>query len=660
MRLCQEGVLVFLSALFWLFQGPTDGPAVCANQPVGQGKPARLDLHGDPLPNGAVARFGTERLRPGRDTSALTFTGDGKLLVSAHGDGYLELWDGSTGQHRGRLISPTGAGFTCLACSADGKHLAAGDEAQDIWIWDLGTGKPPRPCKGHGAIPRDLSFSPDGKTLASVAGRAAYGDDPDFAVRLWDVATGQSQRALLGHTRAPDSVTFLGDGKRLVSIGYREALRVWEVATGKELGRYKVPGMASKPLADGMTVAVVQPNSQYSRVGVFDPAEDKWLREPFRWEHVVAEAPAPDGQHLALATDNGLDLVAIATGESLQRFTGHGYQFSMVAFAPNGKRLAAATPARLYLWDTATGKEATSPTAHHGPIQMIRFLPEGKQVLTVGIDGTARLWEADTGKSLQHFTISSGWIADGVDLSPDGRTLAVPQRKGQQVVLWDVTTGKPAATVNAGGCPNTTCVAFSPDGKTLAVAAYYPSVSPLDLFSDVRLLDAADGRLLQKLDSKFFIITALLFSPDGKFLVISNNPTPGSYAHVFDVVTGKEVSHFPNSRALFCLVDGPTIGLATGDRHLETGLVWWNPKAGKVASQLPESPNTRFLGVALGSDLAVFGPQLTVDGVCWLRDLKTGKLLARVSGHRGRVETVAFSADGHRLATGGADGTILI
>src|SRR5271168_1612664 len=74
----------------------------------------RTDLHGDPLPSGAIARLGTERLRPGRDTVGLAFSGDGKILASAHKDPHIELWDAANGKHLGRLTAPNGAAIVCL------------------------------------------------------------------------------------------------------------------------------------------------------------------------------------------------------------------------------------------------------------------------------------------------------------------------------------------------------------------------------------------------------------------------------------------------------------------------------------------------------------------------------------------------------------------
>jgi WD40 repeat protein len=231
-----------------------------ATRATAQGNRGPTDTHGDLLPEGALARLGTERLRPGGDTFALAFTADGRLLASVHNVAHVELWDAATGKHHGRLAAPPGAALRSIACSPDGKRLAAGDEAHCIWLWDLGTGKGPRRLDGHFATPSSLAFSPDGKTLATAARRVNDGDGRDFSVRLWDAATGKLLRELAGHDGHPTGVAFLKDGKRLASVGTDGTLRVWDLASGEERGKHQLQGggaVAVQALPDGKTVAAL-------------------------------------------------------------------------------------------------------------------------------------------------------------------------------------------------------------------------------------------------------------------------------------------------------------------------------------------------------------------------------------------------------------------
>src|SRR5262245_52276148 len=81
--------------------------------------PLRVDLHGDPLPRGAVARLGTVRFRAAAPVFALAFTPDGKAL--AGGCGPVDIWDTATGKSHWQTPRPQRGYVAGLAISPDGK-----------------------------------------------------------------------------------------------------------------------------------------------------------------------------------------------------------------------------------------------------------------------------------------------------------------------------------------------------------------------------------------------------------------------------------------------------------------------------------------------------------------------------------------------------------
>src|SRR5260370_18617765 len=101
---------------------------------------AKLDLYGDPLPAGAVARIGSIRLRHA-GLSDLVYLPDGKTILSAGADRVLRWWDLATGKpvRTVNLHGNSGPGY-CETLSPDGKTLVAQD-GQSLVFWDAQTGK---------------------------------------------------------------------------------------------------------------------------------------------------------------------------------------------------------------------------------------------------------------------------------------------------------------------------------------------------------------------------------------------------------------------------------------------------------------------------------------------------------------------------------------
>jgi RNA polymerase sigma factor (sigma-70 family) len=616
----------------------------------------------DPLPAGALMRFGSTRLRHGQAINALAFAKDGKTLVSGSMDLTVSLWELPSGKELRRLAGH-GNYVTCVALSPDGKVVASG--AEDFRLWDAATGKElhrSAPCPAGEVWGAD--FSPDGKLAAygtcdaagvsvvhvievptgkqvaqlstptaatgygphNCAGQVAFSPDGkmlasaayDNVVRLWDVAAAKETGQLSGHTAFVLAVAFSPDGKMLASGGLDGTARLWDVATGKETraltadtGTEGVTGVTFSP--DGKRLAVCATAGRAVRVYDVASGKETHTLAGGRFRRAVF---SPDGKMLAAGDgNNAIRLWEMPGGKALQPAEPHHSGVHCIALSPDGKTLAAGTTFKtVYLWDVATGKPLRQLEGHEHGVYPVAYSPDGKRVASGSRDGTARVWDVATGKELHTFLGYDGpksgevWVY-GLSFSPDGQRLAGACRDGQ-VRVWDLATGREVLR-----CEQfhdfVWGVAFSPDGKTLVGCGD----------DTLRLWDAATGQEALRLgeDGRY---EAVAFSPDGR-LVAAGLKDGG--VRLIDAASGRTLhtlKEHPNGdyRKRLIYRDGRTVAF---------------------------SPDGRM--VAWGSWQVV---------QVW--EVATGLERLAFPAHRGEVMSVAFFPDGRRLATGSPDTTALV
>ncbi|MER6167080.1 WD40 repeat domain-containing serine/threonine protein kinase [Streptomyces violaceorubidus] len=313
-----------------------------------------------------------------KGTSGVAFSPDGGTLATGGEDGKVRLWNVATRKAGATFTQHDSAGNTIdvigLTFSPDGKTLATRSDYSWVGMWDV-AGR--RQTYGIRESPESLAFSPDGKRIALGI---------SSGVLLRDVADrGDDPRAYLNHNVRVKDVAFSPDGRTLASVGdysdkryspNNEPGKLWDVAHldpepyGQGDPRHDLAledityAVAFSP--DGRTLAT---GGQGGGVRLWDGATGR-LRARLD-SPLVTDARdlafSPDGRTLAVTADRRVLLWNLADRKPSAVLaddeTGFGADIRELAFSPDGRFLAGTTTAGRTLMETAAPGGASGTDA---------------------------------------------------------------------------------------------------------------------------------------------------------------------------------------------------------------------------------------------------------------------------------------------------------
>lgn len=559
--------------------------------------------------------FGARPFGTDGELLALRFAPDGSLW-SIEEPGVLRHWDLGSRQQSSwhELAAP--AAVWCFSSSAH--YVAAGSD--EVCIWETAGGEP-LACWPQPSWVTALAFQSGGLLLAS-------GHD-DGVVRLWHYAS----RRLAYELRAPvapsggptgsaiSALAFSPDGGTLAVAAEDRNILLWNVANGELLGRLvghtdRIPALAWH--ADGRRLVSAG-----------------WDTTARVWDAVAC-----------------LPIILLNS---------HAGQVQALTLTPDGQRLACADSAHaVHLWDMNSYQTLAVRRDHASEVRGLAFSLDGRCLASGGAGRVIHVWDAGDADQGQD-TVDPLLARTCLAVSGDGRRLS-SLGTGTALRVWDTTTAE--AIVELEDAPALRAFAASPDGQWYAGSLARPEGPDADR-GTLGLWHAGTGRRERILEGQAAPITVVAFSPDSRFLAAAGlrssdvwlwSIASGEPLLLPDVVEGCSVEALAfqpaaAARASRLLAVGGIDWLAP--RGAEGRIALWSLVENRRVALLPGGTSNLAFHPS-GSLLAV--ATLAESIAVW--DVEMRQQRGELTGHLDAVTCVAYSPDGHWLASGSDDRTV--
>jgi WD40 repeat protein/serine/threonine protein kinase len=376
---------------------------------------------------GAAQMIGVRRGHPGQVLN-VAYSPDGQWIASSDDDRTVRIWNADDNEPPTVLPDHDGSVFESFF-SADGLTISTMCTARRQWrIWPTPAAANQVVLRGHSSFVYPVVHSLDGRLLASA------GWEPDHGIRLWDAASGALIAILRGHTDVIFSLAFSPDSRRLISRGDDPAVRLWDTETGAALAVMPCDHVHHRGQPQSIVVA---PDSTSILTGTTDGLrrwdlatgkEQSRVKLPLVSVRALAVRPK-DGLLAASGSGPNILLVDPKSGQVIRTLSTCTIDVPEVAihslaFSPDGRQLLSAGNAiGIQLWNVDSGKLIQEFHGHSSDVFAAIFHPDGQRIVSAGRDRTVRVWDPVHGDELAQLLGHTNYIFS-LSFSPDGTTLA--------------------------------------------------------------------------------------------------------------------------------------------------------------------------------------------------------------------------------------------
>jgi WD40 repeat protein len=366
-------------------------------------------------------------------------------------------------------------------------HSFVAVSGERLLFFDLETGRVSRtfPIPVGPRGPMSIDVSPNGRRLLVTSHQP-------LSV-IFDLASGREVARFTEQLNQIYSGRFVDDA-RVVTGGDDGSVRVWDAASGRQLWSQRAHDcvFACAASADGRLVATGGMDEQDE--GAWEVERPPFVGPPRKGDFGVkiwggatgtlkgklvgsrklvnCLAFSPDGERVAAGNwDCTVRVWDVKTGALLRTLQGHTDPISRVCFASRSRVVSAGGghDLTLRIWDLerpAGGENVATFSEHRSVVTGLAASADGKRMLSIGADGTVRLWDLEKKKAISEVTGHCGAIV-GAATSPDGR-LAVTAGRDGTVRVWDVRTSRETRLLDPAAGPATGLVLDPDDGRAIS------------------------------------------------------------------------------------------------------------------------------------------------------------------------------------------------
>jgi eukaryotic-like serine/threonine-protein kinase len=471
-----------------------------------------------------------------------------------------------------------------------------------------------------------------------------------------------SLATLEGHVTPVNSVVFGPSGKLLATASADGTVNVWDISSRSRLNKLVhqddiVTSVAIHP--NGRTLACAGSDG---KVSLWDARSGKKLDDLWQGRE---EASARNAITALVFSPNGKRLFASTTGRQVcswnvdnaefRVFPGmHDLFIGSLAISPDGTRLASGSADRtVAIWDAATGEQQQLLFDHTDSVLAVSFHPlEGSPyVATASADGLVRLFESTEGTLLVTYEGHAGPV-NSVSFSPDGSELLTGSDDGT-LRRWNTFSGEELSGLS-GHADAVSSVAFSPDGLIMASGSADTKVKLWD-----RAYEDGSTSMREHTD----VVHSLAVSPDGLRIV---SAAWNARVHLWESDTLLSLTALDLPLEGTAMVafspDGDQIaaGMISADRDQPNPIYFFDSSSHDMLMDLPivaSGHSSRITALAYSPNGHLVA-SASYDGKVCLWNSETGSLVQTLNGHDGRVHCLAFQPGGNLLASGGYDETV--